>query len=66
LIKRQFSCFLAELSFETNSKYPYLFFEGMSDRISLAQAPKGGGRVPPVVANIAELRRSLMGHAREG
>ncbi|XP_076818930.1 uncharacterized protein LOC143464813 isoform X3 [Clavelina lepadiformis] len=39
-------------------------FFGMSDRIGLSVMPRQG-RVPPVVANIAELRRSLMGQGRE-
>ena len=37
---------------------------GMSDQIGLGVMPRNA-RVPPVVANIAELRRSLMGQGRE-
>ncbi|XP_078493257.1 uncharacterized protein LOC100183529 isoform X4 [Ciona intestinalis] len=40
-------------------------FFGMSDRVGPSLPPRGGN-VPPVVANIAELRRSLMGQGREG
>lgn len=36
----------------------------MSDNVGLGTS-KQQGRVPPVVANIAELRRSLMGQVRE-
>nr|XP_039266870.1 uncharacterized protein LOC120342204 isoform X2 [Styela clava] len=38
---------------------------GMSDNVGPVTL-KHGVRVPPVVANIAELRRSLMGQGREG
>lgn len=41
------------------------FFSGMSDRIGPSVIPRNT-RVPAVVANIAELRRSLLGHGREG
>lgn len=37
----------------------------MSDKVGPSNM-KHGERVPPVVANIAELRRSLMGHGRDG